>query len=154
MTGNFWTVEMMIFLPSLMNFPQVDGTLRVGHCRADLGVLPDGVLYLPVEDEPVCDDDDRVEHGSVVPLKADELVSQPSDGVALAAARRVLDQVAAPRPVLRGVGEQSAHHVELVVARPHLRPLLPAGLLVPRLYYLDVVLQDVRQAPASQYLAP
>ena len=84
----------------------------------------------------------------------DELVGQPGDGVALPAARRVLDQVAPARPVRGGVGQQPADDVELVVAGPDLRPLLPAGLLVLRLHHLGVVLQDVGQALARQHLAP
>ena len=74
--------------------------------------------------------------------------------VALAAARRVLDEVAAARSVPGGVGEQPAHDVELVVAGPDLRPLLPAGLLVLRPHHLGVVLKDVGQALAGQHLAP
>ena len=134
--------------------PQVSGLLRAPHGRADLGVLPDRVADLPVEDAPVGDDDDRVEDRGVVSREADELVGQPSDGVAFAAARRVLDQVAAARSVRRCVGQQPAHHIELLVAGPDLRPLFLAGLLVLRLHYLGVVLQDVAQALARQHLAP
>ncbi len=54
----------------------------------------------------------------------------------------------------RGVGQQPAHHVELVVAGPDLRPLLPAGPLVLLLHDLGVVLQDVGGALAGQHLAP
>ena len=133
---------------------QVSGALRVPHRRADLGVLFDGVADLPVEDAPVGDHNDRVEDRSVVFREPDQLVGQPSDGVALPAARRVLDQVAPARPARRGVGQQPAHHVELLVARPNLRPLFLAGLLVLRLHHLGIVLQDVGQALAGQHLAP
>ena len=44
----------------------------------------------------------------VVALQADELVREPGDGVRLAAAGRVLDQVALARAVRRDVGEQLA----------------------------------------------
>ena len=133
---------------------QVSGALRVPHRRADLGVLLDGVADLPVEDAPVGDHDDRVECRSVVLRESDQLVGQPGDGVALPAARRVLDQVAPARPVRRGVGQQPAHHVELLVARPNLCPLFLAGLLVLHLHHLGVVLQDVGQALASQHVSP
>ena len=139
MKGNFWTVEMMIFLPASRNRRRVAGALLVPHRRADLGVLPDGVADLPVEDDAVGDDDDRVEDRGAVLLEADQSVGQPGDGVALAAARRVLDQVAAAGPVRRRVGQQPAHHVELVVAGPDLRPLLPAGPLVLLFHDLGVV---------------
>ena len=141
-------------LARLDEAPQVSGPLRAPHRRADLGVLPDGVADLPVEDQPVGDDNDRVEDRGAILLQTDELVRQPRDGVALAAARRVLDQVAPADTVRRGVGQQPAHHVELVVAGPDLRPPLPAGLLVPRLHDLRVVLQNVRQTLAGQHLAP
>ena len=90
----------------------------------------------------------------VVLFETDELVGQPGDGVALAATRRVLDQVAPARPLRGGVGQQPADDVELVVTGPDLRPLLPAGLLVLRLHHLGVVLQDVGEALARQHLAP
>ena len=85
----------------------------------------------------------------VVLAQADELVGQPGDGVGLAAAGRVLDQVALARAVLPGVGQELAHHVELVVAREDLRPLLLAGLLVLLLDDLGVVLEDVGQPVAA-----
>ena len=53
-------------------------------------------------------------------LQADQLVRQPGDGVRLAAAGRVLDQVALARAVRLRVGQQLPHHVELVVAREDL----------------------------------
>ena len=122
--------------------------------RPHLGVLPDRVPDLTVEDDPVGDHDDRVEDRRVVPAQPDQLVSQPGDGVALAAAGRVLDQVAPARAVGAGVGQQPAHHVELMVARPDLGPSLPAALLVLRLHHLGVVLQDVGEAPPGQHLPP
>ena len=134
--------------------PQAARTLRVPHGGGDLRVLPDRVVDLLIKDDPVGDDDDRVEDGCVVLREADQLVGQPGDGVALAAARRVLDQVASASPVSCGVGQQTAHHVELVVAGPDLRPRLPAGLFVLRLDHLGVVLQDVGEVLAGQHLAP
>ena len=149
--------------------------------RPHLRVLSDRVPYLTVEDHPVGDHDDRVEDRRVVPGRLarllrnagdhevrriggvgrsrrsdqpDQLVGQPGNGVALAAAGRVLDQVAPARAVLASVGEQPAHHVELVVARPDLRAPLPAALLVLGLHHLRVVLQDVGKAPPRQHLPP
>ena len=118
------------------------------------GVLPDRVADLPIENAPVGHHDDRVEDRGAGLLQADQLVGQPGDGVALAAARRVLDQVAPARAERCGVGQQPPHDVELVVAGPDLRPLLLARLLVLGRDHLGVVLQDVGQALARQHVAP
>ena len=141
-------------LAALDEPPQIARAVGVPDRRRHLGILPDGVADLPVEDAPVGHHDDRVEHRRVVAGQSDELVRQPSDGVALAAAGRVLDQVAPARPVGFGVGQQAAHHVELMVARPDLCPPLPAGLVVLLLHHLGVVLQDVGQTLPRQHLAP
>ncbi len=78
-----------------------------------------------------------------------KLVREPGDGVRLAAAGRVLDQVALARAVARRVRQELAHHVELVIAREDLQRLLLAGLLVLRLDDLGVVLEDVGQAGSA-----
>ena len=57
---------------------------------ADLGELLDGVADLPVEDAAIGDDDDRIEHRGAAAFEPDELVREPGDGVALAAAGGVL----------------------------------------------------------------
>ena len=148
---------MMIFLPSSRNALScfVLESLRVtAHRRAHLGELLDRVPDLLVEDAPVGDDDDRVEDRRIVLRQADQLVGEPGDGVGLAAARRVLDQVALARAVPAGVGQELAHHVELVEARPDLHRLLAAGLLVLRLDDLGVVLEDVGQAVAGEDALP
>ncbi len=56
--------------------------------------------------------------------------------------------------MLARVGQQPAHHVELLVAWPNLRPRFLASLFVLRLHHLGVVLQDVGQALASQHVSP
>ena len=125
-------------LAGLDEAAKVAGTPRVPHGRADLGVLPDRVADLPVEEEPVGDHDDGIEdRGAVLRVpepepepepEPDQLMREPGDGVALAAARGVLDEVAPARAVRGGVGEQPAHHIELMVARPDLGPRLPPVL--------------------------
>ena len=91
-------------------------------------------LILPVEDAPVGDHDDGIEDQECLPSgETDQLVRQPGDGVALAAARRVLNQVAPARAVRTlVVGQQPAHYVELMVAGPDLgsvvfRPVFLVG---------------------------
>ena len=133
---------------------QVARTLGVSHRRAHLGVFPDRVSDLPVEDAAIGDDDDGVEDWSVVLFQPDQLMGHPSDRIAFAAARRVLDQVTLTRPVRTYVGQEPAHGVELVVARPDLDSPLPPCLGVLRFHDLGVVLKDVGQAPAGQHFPP
>ena len=133
---------------------QVARAVRVSHRRADLGIPLDRVVDLAVEDAPVGDHDDGVEDGSAALFEPDQLVRKPCDGVALAAAGRVLDQVAPAHAMFFGVFQQPADHVELMVAGPDLRPSPAACLLVPLFHQLGVVLEDVGQALAGQHLAP
>ena len=70
----------------------------------NLGELLDGVADLFVEHPPVGDHDHRVEQRLALVFQPHELVRQPGDGVALAAARRVLDQVAPADAALSGLG--------------------------------------------------
>ena len=133
---------------------QVAGVLGVPDRRAHLGELLDGVFDLLIEDPAVGDDDDRVEDRRIVLGKADQLVRKPGDRVRLAAARRVLDQVAPARAVLGDVGQELAHHVELVEARPDLNRLLAAGPLVPGFDDLSVIFQDLGQTVARENSLP
>src|SRR5690606_8820445 len=73
---------------------QVARVLGVPHRGAHLGKLFDRIPDLPIEDAAVSDDDNGIEDGSAVPRKTDELVGQPSDGVGLATAGRMLDKIA------------------------------------------------------------
>ena len=86
---------------------------------------------------------------------------QPRDAVGLAAARRMLDQVVAARPLVPRRGDQRAHRVELVVARkdqrlvrapPHAAPRV-LDLPLPRLDEQEVA-QDVEKAVARQHVVP
>ena len=88
------------------------------HHAALVLELVDGVLQLLVEHDAVGDDDHAIEDalvGGVV--QGREPVRQPADGVALAAAGRVLDQVVVPHAFAPGGIHQHAHRLELVVAR-------------------------------------
>ena len=118
-------------LPGRDEATQIARANGVAHRRAHLGVLANGGANLSVENAPVGDHDDGIEDRRTVPRQPDQLMRQPGDGVALAAARRVLDQIARARALRRYIGEQSSHHVKLMVARPDLGPLLLARLLVP-----------------------
>ena len=155
--GNFWTVVMMIFLPTFDHLPQVRGVLGVSDGGAHLGELLDRVADLAVEDATVRDHDDRVEHllRRVARLvDVDELVGGPGDRVRLAAAGGVLDQVAPPGAVGSCVGEELAGDVELVEPREDLLDRLLAGVVVGFLDDLGVCLDDVGEAQRSEDLLP
>ena len=94
------------------------GVLDVLHHAEGLLELPDGALKLAVEDAPVGHHHDRVEDAPVAAIvQHREPVGEPSDGEALAAAGRVLNQVALAGAVVARVAHESAHAVELLVAR-------------------------------------
>ena len=78
---------------------------------------------------------------------------QPGDGVALAAAGRVLDQIPLADAARLGIGQELVHHVELVVTGKYLLLLLPP-LVVLLLHDLGVVLDDVREPGLGQNLFP
>ena len=119
--------------------------------------LVDRVLELLVEHAAVGDHDDTVEDlAVVVGVQAGEAVGKPGDGVALAAAGRVLDQVVVPDALGARVGLGLAHAVELVVAREDHR--LAAHRLAAELPLVDLEVQeareDVHEAVARQDLLP
>ena len=133
---------------------QVTGAVGVHHGGPDLHEVADGVADLLVEDDPVGDDDDRIECVLAVVLDRGELVGEPGDRVRLAAARGVLDEVPPARTSRGDVGEEPADAVELVVAREDLRGGLLAGLGAAGGDQLGVVLDDVRQTARGQDPTP
>ena len=70
-------------------------------------------------------------------MQGGELVGKPGDGEALAASRRVLDEIALPRPGRAGVGDEPAHAVELLVAWEDEEA--PSGLAALLVLFLDLV---------------
>jgi uncharacterized Zn-binding protein involved in type VI secretion len=86
------------------------GGVDVLHDAEGLLELAHGALQLAVEHFAVGDDDDRVEHPPVAGVvQGRQPVRQPGDGEALAAAGRVLDQVALAGTGEARVGDQAAH---------------------------------------------
>ncbi len=80
--------------------------------------LVDGVLQLAVEDLAVGDDDDGIENQLILGIvQARQSMSHPGDGIALAAAGRMLDQVVSSGSVGPCRRDQFPDRVELVVAR-------------------------------------
>ena len=114
----------------------------------------DGLGQLIVEDDPVCHDDDRVERDAPVMGGLGQLVHEPRDRVGLAATRRVLDEILSARPVLRHIGEQAPHCVELMVAGEDrlLRLLARGGVLLSE--DLGIVLDDPGETLGGQNPPP
>ena len=114
------------------------GRIDVLHHPKGLLELPHGALKLTVEHPAVRDDHDGIEDAAVIrSVERGELVSEPSNGEALAAPGRVLDEVALSRPHDPRVGHEPAHAVELLVAWEDERPL--AGLAALLVFLLDLV---------------
>ena len=114
------------------------GVFDVLHHAERLLELDDGGLELAVEHAPVGHHDDRVEDAAVlVVVQHRELVGEPGDGEALAAPGGVLDQGAPAGARRRGVADQPAHAVELLVAREDQEA--PAGLPAAVVLLLDLV---------------
>ena len=141
-------------LPGLDEPLEIARPVRLAHRGPDLRVLADRVADLPVQNAAVGHYDDGVEHRRASALQPEQLMREPRDGVALAAAGRVLDQIAPAHAALARIVQQPTHHIELMVAWPDLCLPLPAGLLVPDHDDLGVVLEDVRHAFPGQHLAP
>ena len=133
-----------------------EGLVDVLHHAQGLLELPDGLLELAVEQPPVGHDDNRVEDAPVIPIvQHRELVGQPGDGEALAAAGRVLDQVAPAGAVVSCVAHKAAHAVELLVAGKD--QVAPAGLapaLVLALNLVDELADEVEHAVPGPDLLP
>ena len=126
------------------------------HHSQRLLELADGALQLAVEHAPVGDDDDGIEHAPIgCVVQSGELVSEPGDGEALAAAGGVLDQIALSHAAAARIGDQAAYAVELLVARKdHVPPPGLAARLVFLLHLMDELAHEVEDAIARPGLLP
>ena len=114
------------------------GGVDVLHHPQRLLELANRALELAVEDPAVGDDHDGIEDTGVVRVvQGGELVGEPGDGEALAASRRVLDEVAPPRSPPPRIDDEPAHAVELLVAGKDEEA--PAGLAPVLVLFLDLV---------------
>ena len=113
--------------------------------------LPDGLLELAVEHAPVGHHHHRVEDAPVVVvMQHREPVGEPGDGEALAAAGRMLDQVALAGAVVACVAHEPAHAVELLVAREDQEPpARPAPAVVLRLDLVNELPDEIEDAVAG-----
>ena len=119
--------------------------------------LVNGVLKLLVEDNPVGDHDDRVENLLVIfGVKAGEPMGQPGNGVGLAAAGGVLNQVVGSGAALAGVGHEFPHAIKLVIAREYHGFFLDS--LPTEFLFLDLQVnepcQNIQEAVTLQHRFP
>jgi hypothetical protein len=132
------------------------GGVDVLHHAQRLLELAHGGLELAVQHASVGDHHDRVEDPPVPRVvQRRQLVGEPGDGEALAASRRVLDEVALARPHRPRICDEPAHAVELLVAREDHEA--PAGLAAPVVLLLDLVdelAHEVEYAVARPGLLP
>ena len=132
----------------------------VAEDRRHVVVTLDGAGNLCVQRAPVGDDDDGVElrrHRVILAAQLHQLVRQPGNRVALAAACRMLDQIAFAHPIGMGAAQQGTHRAQLMEARKDLFALLAflaTGIRFFLFYHLRVALDDVGQRLASQHLLP
>ena len=145
--------------------PQVlGGLLVVDEPDQPLLVLEavDGGLQLCVKHPAVGHHDDGAEDRAVPRIvESRQAVCRPGDGVGLAAPRAVLDEVVLASPPAAHVGDELAHHVELVVAGEDDFALpdfldLPVGLpdVLLLLRVADELLEDVEEAVPLQDVLP
>ena len=105
--------------------PQVlGGFLFSDGLNSAEGVVKAGnrLLQLRIQHGAVGNDDHAGEHRLVLLIEQrGQPVSRPRNGVGLAASGAVLDQVIMPRSVLSDIGQQLAHHIQLMIARKNQR---------------------------------
>jgi len=117
---------------------QLAGVLVNGLDHA-LGMLDlvNGILQLPVQHLAVGDHDHAVVDLLVLRrVQAGQPVGEPGDGVSLAAASRMLDQIVAAGPLLARAGHLLAHGIQLMVARKN--HILPCHQALPALAVVDL----------------
>ena len=97
---------------------QVARTVSVADGCPHLRELLDRLIDLAIQNHSVGHHDDGIEHRLVFVAEVYEPMRQPCDRKRLPAASRMLNQILLPHSVVSGIGEQSAHHINLVIARP------------------------------------
>ncbi len=151
--------------PSVQSVPQILGGLVLtdGFHRPQRVVKArNRFLELGVKDSPIRDHHHAAEHGPVLlAVQRRQPVGRPGDGVGLARACAVLDQVVPPGTVRRHVGQQLPHHVQLMVAGKNQRLLsysLHGAVWEPFFLLLhlqmDELLKDIHHAVPLKDLLP
>jgi hypothetical protein len=132
------------------------GLVDVLHHAQRLLELTDRALELPVENPPIGDDHDRVEHAPVAEVvEGRELVSEPGNREALAAPGGMLDEVALTGSILPGVSDELADRVELLIAGEDEEALARfAAAVVLLLDLVDELADEVEDAVTRPRLFP
>ena len=104
----------------------------------------DRLLQLCIQHGAVGNDDHAGEHRLVLLIEQrGQPVSRPRNGIGLAASGAVLDQVIMPRSVLPDIGQQLAHHIQLMIARKNQRfAVLQVHKLLDNVHH-TVLLKDI-----------
>ena len=137
------------FLSLLQKPPQLLCVVGVAEDRRHVVVTLNSPGNLRVQRAPVGDDDDRVElrrHRVIFEAQLHQLVRQPGNGIALAAACRMLNQIAFSHPIGMGTAQQGAHRAQLMKAWEDLFTLFAfLSVDVCFFHHLRVTLNDVGQ---------
>ena len=133
---------------------QIPGMLRPNNGITYLHKLFNGIPNLLVENAAVGNHDNRVNHGTSIFLKADQLMGKPSDGIGLAASGTVLDQILLTHTVAFHISQQLFNHIQLMVSGKNLLHRLLFCLRVHFLHNLRIVLNDPRQLLLGQDILP
>lgn len=91
--------------------------------RRHMVITFNGTGDLSVQRAPVGDDDDGIElrrQRVILAAQFHQLVRQPGNGVALATARRMLDQITLADPIGVSTAQQGAYRAKLMEAREDL----------------------------------
>ena len=120
--------------------------------------LVDGILQLTIQHHAVGDDHHAVEQPLVAfVVQAGQAMRQPGNGVALAAAGRVFDQVGMAYTLAGRLGHHLAHRLQLVIARENQALLANLFAVVRRLLFhiqMQKTGKQVEQAVALQHFFP
>lgn len=135
-------------------FGEIPGMLRPFYRLCHLHKLLNGIADLFVQDSPVGDHDDGIDHRVSILHQANQLMGQPRNGIRLAAARAVLNQVATPDAMLLHIPEQRFHHVQLMIAGEDLFDGLLFCLRVCFLDHLGIVFNDAAKFLFGQDILP
>ena len=124
--------------------------INAGTRAKNLVELPHGSLRLAIQNTPVRDDNDGVEHPPVLGIMQDgKLVGEPGNNEAFAASRRMLDQVTLTRRATARVSEHPTNGITLMITREDQRLASRlSAFLVLLLNFVDELADKIEHAVA------
>ena len=126
----------------LNGFSEIAGMLSPHHGIFHLHKLLDGVADLLIKDAAVRYNKDGVNQRTAILFNTDQLMSQPCDGVRLAASCAMLNQVTLTDAIGTNIGQQLFNDIQLMITREYLFDRLLLCILVNFLDDLCVVLDN------------